>query len=124
MEALAGGLERVPLKIFKRSDGFSFSREQPEASKVIELTPRKFRIIVEKFEASGEQLENARNALDSALHRHLTGHPALELSQMTVEQLDKKRAELQEHLSPGAAKSQLAEDLGVDYIITGSLTFK
>ncbi len=120
--ALTAGLDRVSLEVFKRGNDFSFSPDQVEKRKVIQFSPHKVTLIIEKFEARGERVQNAGVSLDSAIKQALGRYPFLQLSSETVADLDRKRSELQQNLHPGMGKSALANQFNVDFVITGSLS--
>jgi hypothetical protein len=122
--ALTAGFDRVSLRVFKRGSGFSFSTDQDEKRKIIQFSPHNIKLILEKFEARSERLQNAGVSLDSALRQAFGKYPFLQLSSETVADLDRKRAELQQNLHPGMGKSALANQFNVDFVITGSLATK
>jgi hypothetical protein len=116
----AGFFEREPLRIFKRSDGFSFEAEVRAQEKTVAFSPHKAKIILSRFEASGENLERASVAIESALRSALQRYPSIELSPLTIGELEKQKKTIQ-NLGPGAAKSALSNQFNVDYIITGTV---
>jgi hypothetical protein len=111
---LNAGLDRVPLQIFKHGNDFSFSADPADKRKLVQFVPHKITLILEKFEAHGERVQNAGLSLDSALKQVLGKYPYLELSAETVADLDRKRAELQQNLHPGMGKTALANQASVE----------
>jgi hypothetical protein len=123
LAAHAGGFEPKPLKIFARNQIFSFDTQQQITRKTVQFVARKLRVVLESFDANGPSSENARTKLDSALRRELGKLSFLELSSLTLDGLKIKQLEIQ-HLAPGGAKSQRADQFRVDYVISGSLASK
>jgi hypothetical protein len=115
-----GSFEREPLKIFKRPDGFSFEADVRAQEKTLSFSPHKARIILSRFEAKGEDLQRASAALESALRAALQKYPSLELSPLTLEELEKQKKTIQ-NLRPGETKSALANQFSVDYLVTGTV---
>jgi hypothetical protein len=119
--ALSAGLDRVPVSVFKHGGGFSFNHDTVNQTRVIQFPPHKIKLILEKFEVRGERAQNAGLSLDSTLRRTLSGYPFLEVSPDSIADLRRKRAELEQNLTPGIGKSALANQSSVDYVITGNV---
>jgi hypothetical protein len=115
-----GFFEREPLKIFKRPDGFSFQADVPAQEKTLPFSPHQAKVILSRFEAKGEVLERASAAIESALRIALQKYPSVQLSPLTIRELEKEKQTIQ-NLGPGAAKSALSNQFNVDYIITGTV---
>lgn len=120
LEPPQGGFESVPLKVFKQAQGYSFDPQKQEQKKIISFPPRKVKIIIEGFKASEQGLDKTRNSLQSELENKLANYSFLEISQLTVAELEKKRSEIQ-NVPPQPGKSMLSNQFSVDYVISGNL---
>jgi hypothetical protein len=117
-----GYFEREAFRVFKHGQAFSFEPDQNEATTTIRFMPHKPRIILEDFRVGTDHAEDLRS-FEPALRTQLQVNSSLELSTLSVQELEAKRADIQ-RLGPGGAKQQFADQYSVDYIVGGTVVLK
>ena len=88
--------------------------------KTLTFTSRTTRLLLEPFDAKGQDLESASVSLDAELQTALQKYPSIKVSSSTLEELQRHREDIR-NIEPGPAKSDLENQYAVDYIITGAV---